>query len=122
MAAITGWRAMKPDAGESRPRPRWAGCVAQRGSFRWPLIAAIAVAMLGCKVLGCRILQPNTSETVLEAERQQRQRAGLFTHRQLLRGSALDCRALQCLLDSLGSLILVRPGMEGNWWAIKSER
>jgi hypothetical protein len=70
MAAITGWRAIKPDAGESRPHPHYAGCVAQRESFRWPLIATIAVAMLGCKVLGCRILQPNTSEAVLEAERQ----------------------------------------------------
>jgi hypothetical protein len=44
----------------------------QRGlqSHRSLLITVRSVAVLGCKVLGCRILQPNTGTTVLAGEAQ----------------------------------------------------
>ena len=40
-------------------------------SYRSLLLAAIDAAVLGCKVLGCRIVQPNTGQTMLAGEAQQ---------------------------------------------------
>ena len=63
--------------------------------------------VLGCKVLGCRIVQLNTGKSELEGEAQPRYSAGVFMDGQVVHSSVLGCRALQCLSDLLGSLILV---------------